>query len=63
MYVSLLLNARIIRDIAISLSTLVLNSRDRHEKYGFLKKMRLEKNLTTTFSFNMLQYNLSVQCY
>ena len=31
----------------ISLSTLVLNSRDRHEKYGFLKKTCPESNLTT----------------
>ena len=34
----------------VSLSTLVLNSRDRHEKYDLLKKMCLENNLTTTFS-------------
>ena len=28
----------------ILLSTLVLNSRDRHEKYGFLKKTSPESN-------------------
>ena len=49
--------------IYISLSTLLLNSVDRHEKYGFLKKTHLESNLTTTFSFKILPYNLLVQCY
>ena len=29
--------------INISLSTLVLNSRDQHEKYGFLKNTSTEK--------------------
>ena len=46
--------------LVISLSTLVLNSRDRHEKYGFLIKMCLESNLTTTFSFKILPLNLLV---
>ena len=46
-----------------SLVTLVLNSRDQHKKYGFLRKMRLKNNLTTTFSFNILPYNLLVRCY
>ena len=46
----------------VSLSTVVLNSKDRHENLWLPgTKMRLEDNLTT-FSFNMLPYNLFVRC-
>ena len=37
------------------------NSRDRHEKYGFPKKTHLQSNMTTTFSFKILPYNLLVR--
>ena len=48
----------------ISLSTLVLNSRDRHENMASSKNASREQPaLTTTFSFNILPYNLLLRCY
>ena len=50
MYVYIYIYIYIYVYIYISLSTLVHNSRDQHEKYGFPKKTHLESNLATTFS-------------
>ena len=44
----------------VSLSMLVLNCRDQNENYGFLKKVHLESNLTTMYSFKLLHLNLLV---